>query len=337
MVDVVIRYGDGAWPDGRGVLLCEDDVFPVCSPAYAASRRLPETVGELLDHALLDYEAANPGWIGWKEWLAAFSTAKPGRAVMRLSYYTDVIHAALAGHGIALGWNRLVEDLLRQGRLRRVTDVHMRTRGAYFVVVPSRESVEAERGRLRRVARLAPQGRSRLRSAASGCGPRPPANARHDAAKGSKPEPRLPAVDHADFRVAVDDHDPRVARASGIDRLVQPGVTGAPGAVTSLLMAPAWRCTSRAVEAGITVPSASVGTPSRNGSSRTPRQAWRRERRWTGFALPNRSGRSSRAAQVRGTWTTPSTNRREAARLAGQRRGGGEPGGGACSSAPSRS
>jgi DNA-binding transcriptional LysR family regulator len=140
MVDVVIRYGDGAWPDGRGVLLCEDDVFPVCSPAYAATRRLPETVGELLDHALLDYEAANPGWIGWKEWLAAFSTRRRSRAVMRLSHYTDVIHAALAGHGIALGWNRLVEDLLQQGRLRRVTDVHMRTRGAYFVVVPSRET-----------------------------------------------------------------------------------------------------------------------------------------------------------------------------------------------------
>src|SRR5918911_711788 len=28
MVDVAIRYGDGAWPDGRGVLLCEDDVSP---------------------------------------------------------------------------------------------------------------------------------------------------------------------------------------------------------------------------------------------------------------------------------------------------------------------
>ena len=138
MVDVAIRYGDGAWPDGRGVLLCEDDVFPVCSPAYAATRRLPEAAGELPGHALLDYESANPGWIGWKEWLAAFSTARPGRAVMRLSHYTDVIHAALAGHGIALGWDRLVEDLLRQGRLRRVTDAHVRTRGAYFVVVPSR-------------------------------------------------------------------------------------------------------------------------------------------------------------------------------------------------------
>ena len=142
MVDIVVRYGDGTWPDGRSVLLCEDDLFPVCSPAYAATRRLPETVRELVDHALLDYEPTNPGWIGWKEWLAAFSTARPSRAVMRLSYYTDVIHAALAGHGIALGWNCLVEDLLQQGRLVRVTDVHMRPRNAYFVVVPSREALK---------------------------------------------------------------------------------------------------------------------------------------------------------------------------------------------------
>jgi DNA-binding transcriptional LysR family regulator len=143
MVDLVIRYGDGTWPDGRSVFLCEDALFPVCSPAYAATCRLPESVGELVEHALLDYEPANPGWIGWKEWLAAFSAARPSRAVMRLSYYTDVIHAALAGHGIALGWNCLIEDLLQQGRLLRVTNVHMRTRSAYFVVVPSRDTLKS--------------------------------------------------------------------------------------------------------------------------------------------------------------------------------------------------
>lgn len=140
MVDVVIRFGDGSWPDGRSLLLCEDDLFPVCSPAYADTRPLPGTLAELLDHALLDHEPANPGWIGWKEWLAAFSVLRPGRAMMRLSYYTDVIHAALAGHGIALGWNCLVEELIEQGRLRRVTDLRLHTRSAYFVVVPSREA-----------------------------------------------------------------------------------------------------------------------------------------------------------------------------------------------------
>lgn len=142
MVDVAIRYGDGVWPDGRAVLLSEDDVFPVCSPGYAAGCRLPERAAEFLDHTLLDYESLNPGWIGWKEWLAAFSTTRRGRPMLRLSYYTDVIHAAVAGHGIALGWNRLVEDLLQQGRLRRVSDLHVRARSAYFVVVPSRESLK---------------------------------------------------------------------------------------------------------------------------------------------------------------------------------------------------
>jgi DNA-binding transcriptional LysR family regulator len=142
MVDVAIRYGDGIWPDGRAVLLREDDLFPVCSPDYAAGCRLPETAGEFLDHTLLDYESLNPGWIGWKEWLAAFSTARPGRPMLRLSYYTDVIHAAVAGHGIALGWNCLVEDLLQQGRLRRVSDLRMRPHSAHFVVVPSRESLK---------------------------------------------------------------------------------------------------------------------------------------------------------------------------------------------------
>ena len=139
-VDVAIRYGDGAWPDGRSVLLCEDDLFPVCSPDYAAAHRLPDTAQGLLAHPLVDYEASNPGWIGWKEWLAAFAADRPARPMLRLSYYSDVIHAALAGHGIALGWNRLIEDLLAQGRLRRVTDLRLHTRGAYFVVIPNRES-----------------------------------------------------------------------------------------------------------------------------------------------------------------------------------------------------
>ena len=140
LVDVAIRYGDGAWPDGRSVLLCEDDLFPVCSPDYAAAHRLPDTAQGLLAHPLVDYEASNPGWIGWKEWLAAFAADRPARPMLRLSYYSDVIHAALAGHGIALGWNRLIEDLLAQGRLRRVTDLRLHTRGAYFVVIPNRES-----------------------------------------------------------------------------------------------------------------------------------------------------------------------------------------------------
>lgn len=140
MVDVAIRYGDGIWPDGRSVFLCEDELFPVCSPGYADGGRLPEAASQFLDHTLLEDESPSPGATGWKEWLAAFGVVRSGRPMLRLSYYSDVIHAAVAGHGIALGWNCLVEDLLQQDRLRRVSDLRMRTRSAYFVVVPNRDA-----------------------------------------------------------------------------------------------------------------------------------------------------------------------------------------------------
>ena len=138
MVDVAIRYGDGVWPDGRSVFLCEDDLFPVCSPDYAAGCRLPVTADEFLDHTLLDYESPESR-LDRLEGMARRllkGAARPADAAPELLQRRD--HAAVAGHGIALGWNCLVEDLLRQGRLRRVTELHVRTRSAYFVVVPSR-------------------------------------------------------------------------------------------------------------------------------------------------------------------------------------------------------
>ena len=69
------------------------------------------------------------------EWLAAFSRERPKRASgLRCSFYTEVIYAALAGHGVALGWRRLVDDFLKQGQLLRLTDASLDTRSAYFVV-----------------------------------------------------------------------------------------------------------------------------------------------------------------------------------------------------------
>lgn len=36
---------------------------------------------------------------------------------LRCSFYTEAIYAAMNGQGIALGWNRLVADLIQQTRL----------------------------------------------------------------------------------------------------------------------------------------------------------------------------------------------------------------------------
>ncbi len=139
-VDLAIRYGTGIWPDGHAELLFEDDIFPICSAEYAQSHDPIRTPQDLIAHPLISSDIGDPTWTGWDEWLAAFSIKAPkkGRG-LRCSFYSEAIYAAMNGQGIALGWHRLVADLLQQNRLVRLTDASIRTRAAYFVVVPARK------------------------------------------------------------------------------------------------------------------------------------------------------------------------------------------------------
>lgn len=137
--DLNIRYGNGVWSDGVAEFLFDDEIFPICSPEFAREIGTVETPRELIRYPLITYDAADPIWTGWNEWLAAFSVEAPERPWgMRCSAFTEAIHVALGGQGIALGWRRLVEDLIAQNRLVRLTDASIVTRNAYFVVVPRR-------------------------------------------------------------------------------------------------------------------------------------------------------------------------------------------------------
>lgn len=140
-VDLAIRYGNGMWPDGRAELLFDDEVFPVCTPDYAEKLGEHPDLAELVRHPLISYDTEDPSWTGWDEWLAAFSMTPPKRlSGMRCSFYTEAIYAALNGQGIVLGWRRLVQNLLDQKALVRVTGQSIATRNGYFVVAPPRSA-----------------------------------------------------------------------------------------------------------------------------------------------------------------------------------------------------
>jgi DNA-binding transcriptional LysR family regulator len=137
-IDVAIRYGDGKWPDGKAILLFDDEVFPVCSPAYIAARGAPDCVADLARHHLIANDWQDPNWTGWVQWLAAFGQSlRPKSISMSCNFYTDAINAAIRGEGIALGWNRLVESHLLHGQLVRVSIESVRPRSAYYVVIKS--------------------------------------------------------------------------------------------------------------------------------------------------------------------------------------------------------
>lgn len=142
-VDLALRYGTGTWPDGQAEFLFEDEVFPICSVEYAQANEPILTPADLVGHPLISSDIDDPTWTGWEEWLAAFSVKAPkkGRG-LRCSFYTEAIYAAMNGQGVALGWHRLVGDLIQQGRLVRLTEASIRTRAAYFVVVPAKRQTK---------------------------------------------------------------------------------------------------------------------------------------------------------------------------------------------------
>jgi DNA-binding transcriptional LysR family regulator len=136
-VDVAVRYGDGNWPDGTSTLLFDVEIYPVCSPEFLREYGAPRSLAEMAEMALVESDATTEGWMGWNEWFRAVGY-RPTRLnkVLRTSLYTDTIQAVRYGQGIALGWSRLVEDLVNAGDLVKIDIATFRPSDAYFVVVP---------------------------------------------------------------------------------------------------------------------------------------------------------------------------------------------------------
>jgi LysR family glycine cleavage system transcriptional activator len=95
-----------------------DDVFPVCSPRYLAGHATPVDLARLERHTLLHHDALPAYQLEWDTWLATFGHDLPTTA-RRLSFdhYSLMLHAAVEGHGLAMGWRRTSQRMLDSGVL----------------------------------------------------------------------------------------------------------------------------------------------------------------------------------------------------------------------------
>jgi DNA-binding transcriptional LysR family regulator len=132
-----VRFGNGKWHDGTSTQLFDEEVFPVCSPAWLLANGSPQSLTDLTNASLIDSDPTSEGWMDWGEWFHAAGLRPPKlRYALRCSLYTDAIHAALQGQGVALGWRRLLSDLIKAGQLVRLTETSVKVSDAYFVVIP---------------------------------------------------------------------------------------------------------------------------------------------------------------------------------------------------------
>lgn len=117
--DLALQCSGRASGPHERVFAVAEEIFPVCSPAYLEERGGPFTVQRLAGERLLAF-AGEPGdWMDWPAWLKAVGGGGEPAAAARFDSYPVMIQAAVAGHGIALGWGRGLQALLEEGRLLR--------------------------------------------------------------------------------------------------------------------------------------------------------------------------------------------------------------------------
>ncbi|TCW80478.1 LysR family transcriptional regulator [Burkholderia sp. SRS-46] len=115
-IDLGIRYSPRERAPAGALHLFDETVVPVAHPAHAA--RPIADADALASHVLLEFDGPPQTQLQWREHLhaAGLGDARP-KGVLRFNQYDQVIQAALAGQGIALGRLALVAPMLADGRL----------------------------------------------------------------------------------------------------------------------------------------------------------------------------------------------------------------------------
>lgn len=126
--DLALYYCTAA-PKGMDVTpLFSEEVFLVCSPAYLARNPGLASIDGLSACTWLWLEDSQRDWIGWPEWFQRLGHAPlTPRHRVNINSYSMVIQSAISGQGVALAWNKLVDDALATGALVKPNDLVVRT------------------------------------------------------------------------------------------------------------------------------------------------------------------------------------------------------------------
>ncbi len=142
-IDLAIRYArEGDVPPGATRLFGEK-VLPMASKKVAA--RAFQNPTALLNEVLLELDERALPWLRWSDWLGAtgLPDAKP-KAYLHLNQYDQVIHAAIEGHGVALGRVALVLPMLKDGRLVALGDTQFGNSDYAYWLIDESASLRAE-------------------------------------------------------------------------------------------------------------------------------------------------------------------------------------------------
>lgn len=140
-VDMAITCGSEGQRHGvRLSHLMDEELVPLCSPAYLQGRSL-EAPQDLLGERLLNLDRehwrgfnwAVADWAAWFDQMQVRGPLPPAR--LAFNNHAQQILACLEGRGIALGSAHMLVDLLDDGRLVQALPQRYATRRGYYLAV----------------------------------------------------------------------------------------------------------------------------------------------------------------------------------------------------------
>lgn len=120
-VDMAIYYANSHFTGLCSEQFMDEEIFPVCSPCYAAEHNLADDPDKLQDCTLLHDAAAwhfsSPA-AEWQEWFQEKGiTITLGRSAVSFDTSYAAVAAASTHLGVAMGRRRVVQSLLDEGKL----------------------------------------------------------------------------------------------------------------------------------------------------------------------------------------------------------------------------
>lgn len=142
-IDLAIRYCRPADVPPLATRLFGEEVVPVASPEVAA--RAARSADGLLQEVLIEFDDRARPWLRWSDWLSARGLDKrQPRSYLHVNQIDQVVHAAVAGHGVALAMVALILPMLQDGRLVALSDSVPGLSDFAYWLIPASDSPRAE-------------------------------------------------------------------------------------------------------------------------------------------------------------------------------------------------
>jgi DNA-binding transcriptional LysR family regulator len=135
--DLALYYCSTPPKDMEVTPLFSEEIYLVCSPAYLAKNPQLSSIDGLSSCTWLWLEDSQRDWIGWPEWFKRLGH-EPGipKHRVNINSYSMLIQSAVSGQGVALAWDRLVDEPLSTGSLVRPNDLSLQTDAKFCLLEP---------------------------------------------------------------------------------------------------------------------------------------------------------------------------------------------------------